>query len=197
MNRDSPWPERSRRSQRASISCRSPKASRPKNSWRSPRPSASTGARASCSRPPSTPSRAAPCFVADVRRLGVEDATATFASMLRRPWGMACAALLVGAVLVGLLSSPTRPAGAGAISKPELDCADWRYGAADEPASLPPEFDRNDYKRTSLRDPRPELHDSPTEPVRSEGLGCRPGLGTLAGIRRRRHRGARLGHQVA
>ncbi len=34
-----------------------------------------------------------------------------------------------------------------------LDCAQWRYGAADEPASLPTEFDRNNFKRTSLRDP--------------------------------------------
>ena len=34
-----------------------------------------------------------------------------------------------------------------------LDCSNWRYTAADEPASLPAEFDRNNYKRTSLRDP--------------------------------------------
>lgn len=42
-----------------------------------------------------------------------------------------------------------------------LDCANWRYGPADEPASLPPEYDRDDYRRTSLRDPRPALADSP------------------------------------
>ncbi len=34
-----------------------------------------------------------------------------------------------------------------------LDCANWRYGPADEPASLPAEFDRTNFKRTSLRDP--------------------------------------------
>jgi hypothetical protein len=37
-----------------------------------------------------------------------------------------------------------------------LDCENWRYGPADEPAAgvLPVEFDRNNYKRTSLRDER-------------------------------------------
>ncbi len=37
-----------------------------------------------------------------------------------------------------------------------LDCEQWRYDADDEPAPgvLPAEFDRADYKRTSLRDPR-------------------------------------------
>ena len=33
-----------------------------------------------------------------------------------------------------------------------LDCEDWRYGPADEPV-LPAEYDRDDYKRTSLRAP--------------------------------------------
>ena len=42
---------------------------------------------------------------------------------------------------------------AGAGSAGPLDCTNWRYTAADEPASLPTEFDRNGYKRTSLRDP--------------------------------------------
>lgn len=38
---------------------------------------------------------------------------------------------------------------------PRLDCEDWRYGAADEPAPgvLPAEFDRDGYTRTSRRDP--------------------------------------------
>ena len=46
---------------------------------------------------------------------------------------------------------------------PLLDCANWRYGAADEPAPgvLPAEFDRTNYKRTSLRDPNPSIVNSP------------------------------------
>src|SRR4051794_16790369 len=40
-----------------------------------------------------------------------------------------------------------------------LDCTHFRYGPADEPASLPPEYDRDNYKRTSLRDPN--FADSP------------------------------------
>ena len=58
-----------------------------------------------------------------------------------------------------------RAAAAGQVvvdPPPEIpDCADWRYGPADEPTSLPAEYDRDDYKRTSLRDPRPFLADSP------------------------------------
>lgn len=42
-----------------------------------------------------------------------------------------------------------------------LDCQDWRYGPDDEPAELPAEYDRDDYRLTSLRDPRPALADSP------------------------------------
>ncbi|HEU5150333.1 MAG TPA: S8 family serine peptidase [Iamia sp.] len=42
-----------------------------------------------------------------------------------------------------------------------LDCADWRYGPDDEPASLPGEYDRDDYRLTSRRDTNPALHDSP------------------------------------
>src|SRR5690606_9525471 len=59
--------------------------------------------------------------------------------------------------------APTRTerASAGVVDPPVLDCTDWRYGAADEPATLPPEYDRDDYRRTSLRDPRPELAGSP------------------------------------
>src|SRR5690242_13825246 len=52
---------------------------------------------------------------------------------------------------------------------PVLDCADWRYGPADEPASLPPEYDRNDYKRTSWRDPRPALSTSPQNQCGQKG----------------------------
>ncbi len=87
----------------------------------------------------------------------------------RRVGAIAAATGVVGVILVGLLSAPTTPAGAGAVPDAALDCTDWRYGAADEPASLPPEFDRNDYKRTSLRDPRPALHDSPQNQCGQKG----------------------------
>ncbi len=44
-----------------------------------------------------------------------------------------------------------------------LDCTNWRYGPADQPAPgvIPPEQSLDDYKRTSRRDPRPGLFDSP------------------------------------
>ena len=61
-----------------------------------------------------------------------------------------------------------RRRGLAAPLTPE-DCVDWRYGPADEPASLPAEYDRDDYKRTSLRDPRPELHDSPQNQCGQKG----------------------------
>ncbi len=83
-------------------------------------------------------------------------------------------AALLGMVAVGLLTAVATagaPDRAGAAPQPKaagewipgdpLDCTNWRYGPSDEPASLPAEFDRNDYKRTSLRDPNPSLVDSP------------------------------------
>ena len=74
--------------------------------------------------------------------------------------------VLAVASLAAITSSGEQPANAGAPAEPPnanppIDCENWRYGASDEPASLPPEFDRDDYKRTSLRDPRPFLHESP------------------------------------
>lgn len=49
-----------------------------------------------------------------------------------------------------------------------LDCTNWRYGANDEPpGALPTEFDRNDYKRTSLRDER--FADSPKDHCGQKG----------------------------
>ncbi len=83
-------------------------------------------------------------------------------------------AAIVGLVAAGLLTavlSSTAPSSAGAATRAKpssgwipgdpLDCTTWRYGPSDEPASLPAEFDRNDYKRTSLRDPNPALVNSP------------------------------------
>lgn len=60
-----------------------------------------------------------------------------------------------------------RPATEARAADSPLDCADWRYGPSDEPASLPTEFDRNDYKRTSLRDP--SLSDSPQNQCGQKG----------------------------
>jgi hypothetical protein len=74
------------------------------------------------------------------------------------------AVVLVGCFTMPFAARPTREAKAAASP---LDCANWRYGAADEPASLPTEFDRNDYKRTSLRDP--SLADSPQNQCGQKG----------------------------
>jgi len=83
------------------------------------------------------------------------------------------AGLLVAAIVVGACSSnptsnstessrstpagptPTTRIDAAAVPA-RLDCEQWRYGPDDEPppGSLPPEFDRDDYKRTSRRDLR-------------------------------------------
>ncbi|MGZ6887371.1 MAG: S8 family serine peptidase [Acidimicrobiia bacterium] len=62
------------------------------------------------------------------------------------------------AVLLVALLGVSAFAGSGATASTAtagmpLDCTNWRYGAPDEPASLPTEFDRDNYKRTSLRDP--------------------------------------------
>ncbi len=67
--------------------------------------------------------------------------------------GHATFVLVIGVAVV-LASLPWVPAATAVKAAPSpLDCTNWRYGAADEPASLPAEFDRNNYKRTSLRDP--------------------------------------------
>jgi hypothetical protein len=75
--------------------------------------------------------------------------------------GASLAVLLVVALLAALAAVTALPDPAGGGPAPAFDCASWRYGPADEPASLPPEYDRDDYRRTSLRDPRPALADSP------------------------------------
>ena len=62
------------------------------------------------------------------------------------------ATLVVALIGVGALASPGATAAPATAGHP-LDCTSWRYSAADEPASLPAEFDRDNYKRTSLRDP--------------------------------------------
>lgn len=78
---------------------------------------------------------------------------------MRRTGLVLCVALVAVALPVTVRDANTSAASAAGA----LDCDDWRYGTADEPApgTLPVEFDRNSYKRTSLRDARPELHESP------------------------------------
>ncbi len=80
----------------------------------------------------------------------------------RRPrsrWSLLLAALAATAAVVPAPTSAAPVALPRAVGP--LDCANWRYGPADEPASLPSEYDRNNYKRTSLRDSRPALRNSP------------------------------------
>lgn len=78
---------------------------------------------------------------------------------------VAAVAILAATVAVAPAAPPaTAAAAAPTVVDPPpeiLDCDDWRYGPADEPATLPAEYDRDDYKRTSWRDPRPFLADSP------------------------------------
>ncbi len=70
---------------------------------------------------------------------------------MRRSGSATCALVLGVAVVFTALAGVPAATAAKAANGP-LDCTNWRYGAADEPASLPAEFDRNNYKRTSLRD---------------------------------------------
>ena len=73
----------------------------------------------------------------------------------RRVVGLAAVILVLA---VGLVTAG-RPAPARGATT--LDCTAWRYGPADEPASLPGEFDRADFRRSSQRDPRAALSSSP------------------------------------
>ena len=76
-----------------------------------------------------------------------------------------------------------------------LDCTDWRYGPADEPARSRPSTTAT--TTSARRSATPTVRRLAAEPVRPEGRRRRPRLGPVAGPRRRAHRGARLGHQVA
>ena len=79
---------------------------------------------------------------------------------------LAIATLVVALIGVGTLAGTGATAAPATAGHP-LDCTNWRYGAADEPASLPTEFDRTNSKRTSLRDP--ELASSPHNLCGQEG----------------------------
>jgi len=72
-------------------------------------------------------------------------------------------AVLTAAAIGGVSLTPTATAPAAADPPTVLDCENWRYGPDDEPPPgvLPAEYDPNDYKRTSRRDERAVLHDSP------------------------------------
>ena len=84
---------------------------------------------------------------------------------------LAAATLLLALALVIPRGAAPAAAAASVVDPPPpvLDCADWRYGPSDEPATLPAEYDRNDYKRTSWRDPRPALSTSPQNQCGQKG----------------------------
>jgi hypothetical protein len=94
---------------------------------------------------------------------------------------------LVAAVSLAMLAaagSVTMPrATAGTPATPAFDCTSWRYGPADEPSSLPPEYDRDDYRRTSLRDPRPALASSPQNHCGQKGAAVDLAWGLSRGDR--------------
>ena len=80
-----------------------------------------------------------------------------------------------------------------------FDCTHWRYGPQDEPApgTLPPEFDRNDYKRTSLRSTDTSLSSSPHNQCGQEGTAVDLAWGVTQGRPDVRVGGARFGHRMA
>ena len=95
----------------------------------------------------------------------------------RKAWAVAVVAL----ALVGL-DTVAVPAASPAAGVPApLDCAHWRYGPADEPAPgvLPAEFDRNNFKRTSLRDPA--LQSSPHHQCGQKGAAVDLAWGVTKG----------------
>ena len=88
----------------------------------------------------------------------------------------AVAALVVALTMLGCLAACEKPP----TSAAPLDCTTWRYGPADEPSSLPPEFDRSNYKRTSLRDPN--LASSPQNLCGQKGSAVDLALGLSRGL---------------
>ncbi len=83
---------------------------------------------------------------------------------------------MLGLVPITAVASSTP--GAAAVGG-GLDCSNWRYTAADEPASLPSEFDRSNYKRTSLRDP--QLQNSPHNQCGQKGAAVDLAWGVTEG----------------
>ena len=113
---------------------------------------------------------------------------------MRRSGSATCALVLGVAVVFTALAGVPSATAVKAANGP-LDCTNWRYGAADEPASLPAEFDRNNYKRTSLRDP--SLSSSPQNLCGQKGAAVDLAWGLSEGSPSVLDRGARLGHRVA
>ncbi len=96
------------------------------------------------------------------------------------------ALVLVAATVGGVAVVPEAlPAGGTAPSPAAaaIDCAHWRYGPADEPGPgvLPTEFDRTNYKRTSLRDPNPALISSPHNLCGQQGVAADLAWGVQTG----------------
>ncbi|HET8929304.1 MAG TPA: hypothetical protein VFN21_01475, partial [Acidimicrobiales bacterium] len=90
--------------------------------------------------------------------------------------GLGLAVLMLG--IASVVVAPPRGQADAAAPQP-LDCANWRYGAGDEPAALPGEFDRNDYRRTSLRDPA--LANSPHNLCGQKGMAVDLAWGVTQG----------------
>lgn len=85
-------------------------------------------------------------------------------------------------VAVAAVTAACVPVGPGGEPQP-VDCLNWRYDATDEPAAgvLPPELDRDSYKVTSRRDPRPELVESPHNQCGQKGPALDLALGVTKG----------------
>lgn len=90
--------------------------------------------------------------------------------------GIIGATMLLGAASVVAVPLTTR---AQAADPAPLDCANWRYGPADEPGYLPAEYDRDDYRWTSLRDPA--LADSPHDLCGQMGVAADLAWGVTMG----------------
>src|SRR3954467_3061863 len=95
------------------------------------------------------------------------------------------AGTLVAATAVPLGARASARATPKAITPPTttFDCDHWRYGPSDEPApgTLPTEFDRNDYKRTSLRSTDSSLANSPHNQCGQEGIAADLAWGVTQG----------------
>jgi hypothetical protein len=81
-----------------------------------------------------------------------------------------------------VVAAACTPVGPGGSPQP-TDCVHWRYGPGDEPApgTLPAEFDRNSYKKTSLRDPDPTLFNSPHNQCGQKGPALDLAFGVTQG----------------
>ena len=109
------------------------------------------------------------------------------------------AVVMTAGAFVPVAFVPASGGGAAHAATQPIDCVNWRYGPADEPAPgvLPTELDRDSYKVASRRDPRPELFTSPHNQCGQKGPALDLAMGVTTGSRRRLDRRPRLRHQVA